>query len=235
VLAKSVVTADHVSGGRVELGMGAGWWEPEHERYGFPFHETRTRMDVLEEQLQIVHGSFADGRFDFDGDHYRLHELEALPKPVQRPHPPLILGGTAKPRSARLAARYADEYNTIFPTPSVCAERRAALAEAWEAEGRDASTLRLSVMTGVLIGADRKELHERARRLAARRGEDASDPAAYVDSLRDTWVAGTVDEAAEHLRELEAAGVERVMLQHLLHDDLDAVALIGGELQRAVA
>jgi alkanesulfonate monooxygenase SsuD/methylene tetrahydromethanopterin reductase-like flavin-dependent oxidoreductase (luciferase family) len=235
VLAKSVVTADHISGGRVELGMGAGWWRPEHDRYGFPFHDTGTRLDVLEEQLEVVHGAFADEPFDFGGEHYAIRDLEARPKPVQRPHPPLILGGTAGRRSAALAARFADEYNTIFASPEVCAERRRAVAEAWERHGRDPGTLRFSLMTGCLIGADRADLHERARRLADRRGEDPGDPAAYVDGLRETWVAGTLDEAADHLRELEETGVERVMLQHLLHDDLDAVELIGRRLAPAVA
>lgn len=235
VLAKSVVTADHVSGGRVELGMGAGWWRPEHERYGFPFHNTGTRLDVLEEQLEVVHGAFADEPFSFEGDHYTMRDLEARPKPVQRPHPPLIIGGTAGRRSAGLAARFADEYNTIFASPTVCADRRRAVAEAWEREGRDGGALRFSLMTGCLIGADLEELHERARRLASRRGESADDPARYVDALRERWVVGTVEEAAEQLRALEEAGVQRVMLQHLLHEDLDSVELIGRELAPAVA
>jgi alkanesulfonate monooxygenase SsuD/methylene tetrahydromethanopterin reductase-like flavin-dependent oxidoreductase (luciferase family) len=105
VLAKAVVTADHVSNGRVTLGIGAGWHEREHEAYGFPFASTRERMDVLEEQLQVIHGAWADAPFTFEGQHYRLRNLEAQPKPVQRPRPPIIIGGSAGPRSAAFAAR----------------------------------------------------------------------------------------------------------------------------------
>src|SRR4051794_10858730 len=110
VLAKLVTTADHVSGGRVELGLGAGWSEVEHTAYGFPFGSMRQRMDVLEEQLAILHdGHWGEDRdFSFSGEHYELSALDALPRPIQSPHPPLILGGAAGPRAARLAARYAD-------------------------------------------------------------------------------------------------------------------------------
>ncbi len=116
VLAKLVVTADHVSGGRIDLGLGAGWHEREHEAYGLPFHSTETRVDVLEEQLEIVMGAWGSEPFSLQGRHYVLADLEAQPKPVQRPHPPLLMGGNAGPRSAALAARFADEYNTPFPS-----------------------------------------------------------------------------------------------------------------------
>jgi F420-dependent oxidoreductase-like protein len=140
-LAKLVVTADHVSGGRVELGLGAGWHEREHEAYGFPFAPTRIRRDVLEEQLQVVLGNWSSSPeepFSFSGEHYTLRDLQAQPKPIQKPHPPLIMGGCAGPRSAALAARYADEYNTPFP-PSMTdiAQRREQLERACEAAGRE--------------------------------------------------------------------------------------------------
>ena len=105
VLAKAAVTADHVSGGRIEVGIGAGWWEREHELYGFDLPPTGPRLDALEEQMQIVRGHWEPGPFSFEGEHYRAHELDARPKPVQQPHPPLILGGRGGPRSLRLAAR----------------------------------------------------------------------------------------------------------------------------------
>jgi alkanesulfonate monooxygenase SsuD/methylene tetrahydromethanopterin reductase-like flavin-dependent oxidoreductase (luciferase family) len=108
-LAKLVTTADHISGGRVELGLGAGWHEREHEAYGFEFPPTRARMDILAEQLEVVLGSWGDSETSFEGEHYRLAGLDAQPKPVQRPHPPLIMGGNAGPRSAGLAVRFADE------------------------------------------------------------------------------------------------------------------------------
>jgi F420-dependent oxidoreductase-like protein len=227
LLAKAVVTADHVSGGRVELGIGTGWLEAEHAAYGFPFPPLRERMDVLAEQLEILRGAWREGPFDFAGRHYRVAGLDALPKPLQRPHPPLIMGGDAGPRSARLAARWADEYNTVYAGVEEAAARRARIVEACERAGRP--SLPFSVMTGVLIGADRADLDERARRLSDWRGEQV-DPAA----LAGTWIVGTVEEAAARLREYEGAGVERVMLQHLLHRDLDAVELIGRELAPAV-
>ncbi len=167
-LAKVVATADHVSGGRVELGLGAGWHEREHEAYGFPFPDTRTRVDVLEEQLQIVLGTWTQAPFSFSGTHYTLKDLDAQPKPVQRPRPPLIMGGSAGPRSAALAARYADEYNTPFATLQDVATRKAAVTKACEAAGRE--PLPFSIMTGFVVGADEAELRDRAARLGERIG-----------------------------------------------------------------
>jgi F420-dependent oxidoreductase-like protein len=233
-LAKLVVTADHVSGGRVELGMGTGWLSAEHEAYGFPFPPLRERMELLGEQLELVHRQWQEGPFSFRGRHYRVEELDALPKPVQRPHPPLILGGSGGPRSLRLAARWADEYNTVFATPAQCRERRQALDEACEREGRDPATVRFSLMTGFVGGADREELVDRAARLARWEGK-GDDGEAWLRQLPPTWIAGTTQQVVERLRELEAAGVERVMLQHLLHRDLAAVALIGLDVVPAVA
>ncbi|MGI9184363.1 MAG: TIGR03560 family F420-dependent LLM class oxidoreductase [Solirubrobacteraceae bacterium] len=224
-LAKVVVTADHVSGGRVELGIGAGWHEREHEGYGFPYPPTRTRMDVLEEQIQIVLGSWRAESFSFGGEHYTLRDLDAQPKPVQRPHPPLIMGGSAGPRSAAMAARYADEYNTPFPTVVEVAERRGTLERACETAGR--AMLPFSVMTGVLTGSDDADLRARARRLGEKMG---ADPVGLVSDPPPGWIVGTVPAAVEQLRALRAAGVARVMCQQLLHDDLEHVALLGQEL-----
>jgi F420-dependent oxidoreductase-like protein len=232
-LAKLVTTADHVSDGRIELGLGAGWHEREHEAYGFPFPATRVRMDRLEEQLQVVLGNWtssAEQPFSFDGEHYTLRDLDAQPKPIQRPHPRLIMGGSAGPRSAALAARYADEYNTPFPNVEEVRERRARIDQACERAGRD--PLPFSIMTAVLVGSDEAELRERAGRLGQRIG---SDPAALINDPPSGWIVGTVDAAVEQLAALAQAGVSRVMCQHLLHDDLDAVALIGERLAPAVA
>ncbi|MGA9856978.1 MAG: TIGR03560 family F420-dependent LLM class oxidoreductase [Solirubrobacteraceae bacterium] len=231
-LAKLVVTADHVSDGRVELGLGAGWHQREHEAYGFPFASTRVRMDVLEEQLQIIRGSWsatAAAPFSFDGEHYRCKDLDAQPKPVQS-HLPLIMGGSGGPRSVALAARYADEYNTPFPSLSDIATRRDAVHRACEAAGRE--PLPLSVMTGVLIGSDESELRARAQRLAPRIGADAQT---LISDPPEAWIVGTVDSAIEQLQARRAAGVSRVMCQHLLHDDLDVPALIGEQLAPAIA
>jgi F420-dependent oxidoreductase-like protein len=233
VLAKAAVTADHVSGGRVELGMGAGWHDVEHEAFGFDFPATDVRMSMLEEQAEIVHGLWSEQVFAFDGRHYRLDDVRALPKPVQDPHPPVIVGGHAGARSARIAARWADEYNVYSRTPEQCRAMRARVAEAWEREGRDPATLRFSLMTGVVVGRDRDEVRDRAAAVIKRSNEDAEPE----DWLRgnDALVAGSVDEVVERLRELEGAGVERVMLQHLVHEDLDTVELLGRQVAPAVA
>jgi F420-dependent oxidoreductase-like protein len=220
-LAKAVVTADHVSGGRVELGLGAGWHEREHEAYGFAFADTRTRVDVLEEQLQIVLGTWTEAPFSFSGAHYTLKDLDAQPKPVQTPRPPLIMGGSAGPRSAALAARYADEYNTPFATLDDIAARKGMVTRACEAAGRD--PLPFSIMTGFVVGADEADLRDRAGRLAERIGSSAD---ALLNDPPAGWIFGTTERAAEQLAALRDAGVHRVMCQNLLHDDLDVLALI---------
>ena len=219
VLAKQVATADQISGGRIEVGLGAGWHEREHAAYGFSFAPVSERIDVLEEQLEIVLSSWADEPFSFDGRHYQLDQLNAQPKPVQRPHPPLIMGGNAGPRSAEIAARYADEYNTPFAAIDDVRARKARIDDACERDGRE--PLPFSVMTGVVIGADQNELRARTRRLAQAVGSE---------ELPAAWISGTPEEAAEKLIALHDAGVSRVMCQHLLHDDLEAVALLGDEV-----
>jgi F420-dependent oxidoreductase-like protein len=234
LLAKAAATVDHVSGGRVELGMGAGWMELEHAAYGFPFPSTRERIELLAEQIEIVHRSWTDERFSFSGRHYTLVDSPALPKPLQRPHPPLIVGGQAKPGTARPAARFATEYNTLLARPEDCAERRRALDHACEREGRDPATLRLSAMIGCVLGRDDGEVRDRAR-LLAERGYGGGDADTLLERYRERGLAGTPEQVAGRLREFEAAGVERAMLQQLLHDDLDQVALIGRELAPAVA
>ncbi len=222
-LAKVVASADHISGGRIELGMGTGWLESEHVAYGFPFPPLRERMERLEEQLQIVAGEWSEGPFSFEGRYYRLAGLDAMPKPVQRPRPPLLLGGMGGPRSIALGARLADEYNTVDRTATQCAAIAAQLERECERAGRE--PIPLSLMTGWVVGADRAELLDRAERLAAWRHHDG-DTESFLASLPDSWITGTVDQAAEQLAALEAAGVQRVMAQHLLHRDLDALALI---------
>jgi F420-dependent oxidoreductase-like protein len=216
-VAKLVVAADHVSGGRVSLGLGAGWNEREHAAYGFPFPPLGERMDMLAEQLEIVHGQWTESPFSFAGAHYSLDAVDAQPKPVQTPHPPLIMGGKAGPRAAALAARWADEYNTAFATLDELLPMKARVDAACEAAGRE--PIPFSLMTGVLVGRDRAEFEER-RRLLAERGYD----------LSGAWIAGTVDEVAEQLATFRDAGLARVMCQHMLHGDVDMVALIGEDL-----
>jgi F420-dependent oxidoreductase-like protein len=234
LLANAAATADHISGGRIELGLGAGWMEREHRAFAFPFPETPVRIEMFAEQLEIVHRLWTEQRVDFRGRHYVLENAPGLPKPVQQPRPPLIVGGSGRRGTAEPAARFADEYNAPFLTPDELATMRGRVVRACEAIGRDPATMRISLMTGCLIGETHDEALERARLLHARTpgGEDF-----------DTWLAGysqraligSVEEIAARLAEYEEAGCERVMLQHLLHTDLEPVRLIGRSLAAAVA
>ena len=209
VLANASSTADEISGGRVSLGMGTGWMEAEHEEFGFPFPPMQERLRLFREQIEAVRGFWGDG-----------------------PRPHLIVGGSGLSGTVGPAARFADEYNTVAATPEECAERREKLARACEREGRE--PIPLSLMTGCAIGRDEAEARERIRRRLERAGQeiDADD---YKAQRGSAAILGTLNEAADRLRAYERAGVERVMLQHLDHQDLSMVELIGRELAPAVA
>jgi alkanesulfonate monooxygenase SsuD/methylene tetrahydromethanopterin reductase-like flavin-dependent oxidoreductase (luciferase family) len=223
VLAKNVVTADHISGGgRIELGLGAGWLEAEHAAYGFSFPPTGERFRMLEEQIEIIRRQWDEGPLDFDGEHYRFHGLNALPKPLSPPN--LLVGGRARPRSLALASRWADEYNLVMSDLEECRAAVPLIREAWGATGRSRPVI--SLMTGGVVGSDQVDLLERAHQVAEIRGEDAIDPEAYIRELPAHWLVGTVAEVSGRLAELEEAGIERLMLQYLPHGDLDGVDLI---------
>jgi alkanesulfonate monooxygenase SsuD/methylene tetrahydromethanopterin reductase-like flavin-dependent oxidoreductase (luciferase family) len=222
VLAKNVVTADHISGGgRIELGLGTGWLEDEHAAYGFPFPLMGERFELLEEQIEIVRRQWDEGALEFAGEHYSLSG-NALPKPLSPPN--LIVGGRAKPRSLRLAARWADEYNLVMMTAEECAEAVPLVRRAWEEAERPAPVI--SLMTSCIIGSDEVDLLERAHAVAEIRGDDATDPEAYLEAERPNSLVGTVAQIRERLTGLEEVGVERVMLQYLTHRDLDGVDYI---------
>ncbi len=229
VLARMAATVDHVSGGRVEVGMGSAWYEREHEAHGFAFPDGRARFELLAEQVEIVVRSWTEEGFDHDGPVYTLRHQHALPRPLQQPHPPLILGGTAKPRFAALAARFATEVNTLGAPNDELRGRKEALDRACEAAGRDPASLAYSVMTACFVGADRAEAVERIGRFLAVRG-DGTDPAELLAARGDRWLVGSVEEVAERIEGLRALGVTRVFLQHLNHGDDEMVALLGQRL-----
>src|SRR4051794_1265353 len=158
VLAKSVVTVDHISGGRAELGIGAGWFESEHDTYGFPFLTTRERLDELDRQLAEITRQWTEAD-------------DVWPKPAQQPRPPIIVGGSARPRTVAAAVRFADEYNTVFPSVEEASERKRVLDDAARSAGRE--PLRYSMMIGCLVGRDRPDL---ADRLARYRDVVSPDP-----------------------------------------------------------
>ncbi len=229
VLARTVVTVDHISGGRVDLGLGAGWMELEHTSLGIPFPDTPTRLDLLDEQLGIIVRQWTEDAFDHHGEHYTLEDCRALPKPVQRPRPPVIVGGQAGPRSAAIAARWADEYNTLLAGPETVRERRDAVERAFADAGRDPSELTFSLMTTCVVGEDEVELRRRGDALATKLGREG-EGGELLERMSGERLVGTVDTVVERLRSLSDAGVDRIMLQHLVHDDLEMVALIGDEV-----
>jgi len=203
VVAKAAATADQVSGGRIEVGMGAGWMAEEHERFGIDFPETTERMRTLAQHVEQVDRLLRDD-----------------PLTVQQPRPPLIVGGGAGRGTADPAARFADEYNTFGVDAAEAARRRKKLDEACERVGRDPSSLRFSLMTPFVLGRDHAKRFVQVFPAAGSADE-------WFDELKRRGLAGGPVDLVDGLREFEAAGVERVMLQHVVHDDLDVVATLG--------
>jgi F420-dependent oxidoreductase-like protein len=226
VLAISVAQVDAMSGGRVELGLGSGWFDAEHAAYGIPFPHLGERFDRLEEQLEIVTGLWAarvGERFSFDGTHYQLRDAPALPKPVQQPGPPIIVGGHGTTRTPALAARFAAEFN-IFGGPTDLAASRERVAQACERIDRDPASLHYSAAVTVCCGRDDAEV--------ARRAEAIGRP---VDNLREHGAAGRPDEVVERLAAYRDAGADRMYLQVLDLADIDHLRLIAADVQPAVA
>lgn len=222
VLAISVAQVDAMSGGRVELGLGAGWYDGEHTAYGIPFPPVGQRFERLEEQLNILTGLWAtpEGEtFSFDGAHYQLKDSPALPKPTQRPHPPLIVGGGGPKRTPRLAATFADEFNLPFSSLDDTKAQYARVRAACESRDRDPATLGLSAAQVVCCGIDEAEVTRRAKSIGRQ-----------PEELRANGAAGTPDEVVERLRSFGAIGAGTVYLQVLDLDDLDHIRLLSEQV-----
>jgi alkanesulfonate monooxygenase len=218
ILSITVAQVDAMSGGRVELGLGTGWYEGEHTAYGIPFPPLGERFARLEEQLSILTGLWATPvgeKYSFAGTHYQLTDCPSLPKPVQRPHPPLILGGAGARRTPRLAATFADEFNVPFHGVSDTEAQFSRVRAACEGIGRDPASLGLSVAQVVCCGADEGEVTARAKAIGREPGE-----------LRANGVAGTPDEVVERVLAFGAAGAGTVYLQVLDIADLDHIRLL---------
>ncbi len=226
-LAKIVATVDEMSGGRVEIGLGAGWNEPEHRHHGFPFPPIEVRAEMLEEQLAVIRGLWGepDG-WTFAGRHYQVPGSFFRPRPIQRPGPPIIVGGEGSPRSMRIAVRFADEFNVTSSDASRVADRFARLDEIATAAGRDPSTLVHSAMVGVLVARDQAEVDRRAASLLAAVGSPA-DASAWMAERRTRWIFGTLNEARAMADRFAAAGAQRLMLQDFLPWDLEMIDLLG--------
>jgi F420-dependent oxidoreductase-like protein len=221
-LAITVAQVDQMSGGRIEFGLGAGWFEPEHTAYGIPFPPLGERFDILAEQLAIVTGLWGtpEGEtFSFDGAHYRLTDSPALPKPAQRPRPPVLVGGTGARRTPRLAARFADEFNVPFRSLADSAAVFTHVREACEAAGRYPASMTYSVAQTVCCGKDEAEF----RRRAAAIGSEPTE-------IREHGLGGTPGEVVAKIAEFAEIGAERIYLQVLDLRDLDHLALIASDV-----
>jgi F420-dependent oxidoreductase-like protein len=221
-LAIAVAQVDQMSGGRVELGIGAGWFEAEHTAYGIPFPETGERFDRLEEQVAVISGLWrtpTGETFDFDGAHYRLAGSPALPKPVQAGGVPILVGGHGARRTPRLAAQYAAEFNVPFGSAEDNVRLFAGVREACEEAGRDPASLVYGCAVTVCVGKDDAEVARRAAEIGRTPGE-----------WRPSDVAGTPAEVVDRLARYAEAGAERAYLQVLDLSDLDHLDLIAAEV-----
>jgi F420-dependent oxidoreductase-like protein len=225
VLAKAATTVDIVSAGRVELGIGAGWWEEEHRTHGVPFPPVGVRFEMLEEQLEIIHSLWSTDVVSFQGRHYALEGCRFVPKPVQSPHPPIVLGGKGGPRIARLVARWADEFNRVGGTPAEVGEAFGRVRDAVDAAGRDQSGVTTSFMTWVFVGDSERAWKARVEQ--ARRMDSSAGPFEdYLADIARDCIVGTPEDAVERMNAYVAAGVQRFVLNHELFDDLDQIELL---------
>lgn len=225
-LAIGVAQVDEMSGGRVELGLGAGWFEAEHVAYGVPFPPIAERFERLEEQLEIVTGLWSTpvgSTFDFSGTYYSLSRSPALPKPVQTPRPPIIVGGKGRKVTPRLAATFADEFNVAFAPYEVCRTQYGLVDDACSAIGRDPKSLIRSAALVVCCGRDDAEVVRRATNI----GREVSE-------LSENGLAGTPVQVADKIHYFGELGVSRLYLQVLDMEDLDHVRLIAAEVMSAV-
>ncbi|WP_329239937.1 LLM class F420-dependent oxidoreductase [Actinoallomurus sp. NBC_01490] len=221
-LAISVAGVDEMSGGRVELGLGTGWYDGEHTAYGIPFPGLAERFDRLEEQLAIVTGLWEtpeNKTFDFQGTHYQLTDSPALPKPAQRPRPPIIIGGVGAKRTPRLAARYADEYNVPFHSVADTGAAYERVRAACESDGRKPGDIVLSAAQVVCCGRDEAELSRRADAIGR-----------SVEDLRANGLAGTPAEIVDKIGRFGELGAARIYLQTLDLEDLDHLELLASDV-----
>ena len=236
-LAKIITTVDHMSGGRLEVGLGAGWNDEEHAQLGLPFPPIAERGDLLEEQLDVLLGLWGepDG-WSYEGRHIAISDARFYPKSVDRPdrprlpngaaRPRILVGGGGSPRSMRIAARYADEFNLSSSSPARAREKFDGLSAACETIGRDPASITRSVMAGVLVGRDEDEVRRRQRDLLEAFGNgDAGEN--WFQERAERWVYGTPDQAREQVKRFEDAGAERMMLQNFVARDLEMVDLLG--------
>jgi F420-dependent oxidoreductase-like protein len=227
--AKVVTTVAEMSGGRVEVGLGAGWNELEHARHGIPYPETGVRFEMLEDHLAILHGLWTqpDG-WSYEGRHWSVTDARFYPKPPApegRRHPNVIVGGSGGPRMSALVARYADEMNISSASPARVGEAYQRLDAACSEIGRDPAEVTRSAMTGVLVGESEDDVRERISLLLDSIGSHG-DPDTWLAERATRWIIGTPDQARSRVEEFQEAGVQRIMLQTFLPRDHDMVRLL---------
>ncbi len=237
LLARMAAGVDALSGGRLELGVGAGWNVPEHEAFGIPFPPLKQRMDDLENGIRVIKALWSGEKVSLDGERWSLHDAELHPMPAQRPGPPIIVGGGGERRTLRIAARYADEWNAVNLAPEAYRAKLEVLARHCAAEGRDPATIRRSMMCAFIVGRDPGEVERRAAAMREAvpplQAIPAGETAAALRSRG--WLVGTVDEVRRQLEALAEAGLQRVMLQHHNQADDAVLELIAKELVPALA
>jgi F420-dependent oxidoreductase-like protein len=228
LLARMAAAVDGLSDGRLVLGVGAGWTEAEHAAFGINLPPLKERFDRLEEGIAVIKALWTGRPVDLDGRYYPLHGASALPRPLQRPAPPILSGGDGEVRLLRIVAQHADEWNSHAPGPDAYRAKLARLEEHCRAVGRDPHAIHRSWMGGVLIGRDPAEVAEKGRWFQSFIGSLAGVPAAQVgEMLRERhWLVGTPDQVAAQLAAWSAVGVERVMLQWYNLEDLDGLSLL---------
>ncbi|MEX2238138.1 MAG: TIGR03560 family F420-dependent LLM class oxidoreductase [Dehalococcoidia bacterium] len=241
LLARMAAQVSQLSGGRLVLGVGAGWHTPEHEAFGIDFPPVSQRMDMLDEGIDVLKALFAPGPANFDGAHYQLRDAEMYPKPPEKV--PILVGGMGEKRTLRIVAAHADEWNAVSlggdlsgPGLERYRQKTAVLDGYCNDLGRDPRSIKRSLMAGFLVGSDAADIVRRAGAIA-----EWLPPLAEVEVSERAgrlqqggYFVGTTEEVVTQLQGLADAGVERVMLQHHNHDDFEVLDLIASEIMPRV-
>ena len=238
---KLVTTVDQMSGGRIEVGVGAGWNDDDHLPLGLPYPDMPERANLLEDQLELLHGLWAEPHgWDWEGHVLKVRDGQLRPGPVAtpgrplgrdgKPRPRVITGSDGSPRGFRIAVRWSDEFNLTGASPEQARSKMAELDKACRAAGRDPKTLTRSSMVGTLVGRDTAEVERRTKDVLAEFGHASADARSWLEERRSRWIVGTPDEARAMVRRYADAGIERLMLQDFLPRDLEMIDLMAAEL-----
>jgi F420-dependent oxidoreductase-like protein len=232
LLAREAVALDTLSNGRYTLGIGAGWNEREHDAFGFDLLPLKTRMDRMEESLEVITRLHTGDVVSYKGEQFELNDAQMRPKPTRGNKVPIMIGGSGKQRTLNMVARFADEWNCVNGNTENYGELTKILEDHCKDVGRDPTTIKRSIMGGFIIGRNENEMLDRAKKLKEISPSNADlEPSQVIERTRERWgMVGTPEQVIESIKALEARGVSRFMLQMLDQDDLDAVELISKEV-----